>query len=79
MPINPEDDLERSEPQTESARERGHRVDVDNRQFGAAATDPHHEGDIADEGPGHRDVRDEVSKPTPGSAEGERSRDEQSR
>jgi hypothetical protein len=79
MPINPKDDLERTNSQTESAHERGHRVDVDSRQFGAAETDQHHEGDIADEGPGHRDVRQDAPTPTPGSAEGERDTDEQSR
>ena len=72
MPINPNDDMEQSAPQTESARERGHRVDVPQRHFGAAATDPHREGDIADEGPGHRDVNLDEPRPTPGSAEGER-------
>ena len=79
MPINPEDDMERSAPQTESARERGYEVDVDQRRFGASETDPHGEGDIADEGPGHRDVKLDRQSPTPGSAEGERDRNDQSK
>ena len=78
MPINPEDNMERSAPQTESARERGYDVDVDQRKYGAAETDPDQEGDIADEGPGHRDTRLDESRPTPGSAEGERDPREQS-
>lgn len=79
MPINPEDDMERSEPQTEGARERGYEVDVDPRKYGAADTDPDGHGDIADEGPGHRDVKLDRQRPTPGSAEGERDPDDQSR
>jgi hypothetical protein len=63
MPINPEDDMERSAPQTEGARERRYKVDVDQRKYGAAETDPNGEGDIADEGPGHRDVRYETRYP----------------
>lgn len=78
MPLNPEDDMERSAPQTESARERGHQVDVPSRRYGAADHDPDNAGDIADEGPGHRDTRLEEPRPTPGSAEGERDPDEQS-
>lgn len=79
MPINLEDDMERSEPQTEGARERGYKVDVSSEKFGAAETDPHGAGDIADEGPGHRDVDMGRRRPTPGSAEGERDRSEQSK
>jgi hypothetical protein len=80
MPINPEDNMERSAPQTESARERGDRVDgVDDREYGAADHDPNGEGDIADEGPGHRDVEPAETRPTPGSAEGERDPADQSR
>ena len=60
MTLNPDDDMERSAPQTEGARERHYKVDVDARKYGAAETDPNHEGDIADEGPGHRDVRYEA-------------------
>jgi hypothetical protein len=78
MPINPEDNMERSAPQTESARERGFDVDVPARQYGAADHDPDGAGDIADEGPGHRDARLDESRPTPGSAEGERDPREQS-
>ena len=57
MRLIPEDDMEPSPPQTEGARERGYKVDVPERKYGAAETDPNSEGDIADEGPGHRDVR----------------------
>ena len=78
MPLNPDDDMNRSEPQTESARERGFDVDVPGRNFGAADHDPDGAGDIADEGPGHRDTRTDESRPTPGSAEGERDPREQS-
>lgn len=78
MPINPEDDMERSAPQTESARERGDNVDVPSREFGAADHDPDGAGDIADEGSGHRDTRLDESRPTPGSAEGERDPEQQS-
>ena len=35
MPLNPEDDMEASAPQTESARERGFKVDVPSRRYGA--------------------------------------------
>lgn len=78
MPINPEDDMDRSAPQTESAQERGHKVDVSARKYGAADHDPDGTGDIADEGPGHRDTRLDETRPTPGSAEGERDPREQS-
>jgi hypothetical protein len=77
MPINAKDDMERSDPQTESAREQGHHVDVDSRKYGSAETDPGQEGDIADEGAGHRDVRLDESRPTPGSAEDERNPNDQ--
>lgn len=79
MPLNPEDDMERSAPQTEGARERNFKVDVPSRRFGAADHDPDSAGDIADEGPGHRDTRLDEPRPTPGSAEGERDPREQSR
>ena len=78
MPINPEDDMEQSAPQTESARERGYDVKTDNRQFGQSDHDPDGSGDIADEGPGHRDVAP-TGRRTPGSAEGERDRSEKSK
>lgn len=79
MPLNIEDDMERNEPQTEGARERGFNVDAPSRSYGAADHDPDGAGDIADEGPGHRDSRvDDESRPTPGSAEGERDPREQS-
>jgi len=78
MPINPEDDMEQSAPQTESARERGYDVTTDNRQFGQSDHDPDGSGDIADEGPGHRDVAPTGDR-TSGSAEGERDRSEQSK
>jgi hypothetical protein len=77
MPLNPEDDMEQSAPQTESAQERGYKVKTDNRKFGAADLDPDHSGDIADEGPGHRDVAPATR--TPGSAEGERNPADQSK
>ncbi len=78
MPINPEDDMERSAPQTESARERGYDVKTDHRKLGSADHDADGGGDIADEGPGHRDVAPTPSR-TPGSAEGGRDRSEQSK
>ena len=78
MPINPEDDMERSAPQTESAQERGYNVKTDDRAFGRSDHDPDRSGDIADEGPGHRDVAQTGTR-TPGSAEGERDRSEQSK
>jgi hypothetical protein len=78
MPINPEDDMERSAPQTESAQERGYRVKVNDRKFGAADHDTDGHTDIADEGPGHRDVAP-TGQRTPGSAEGERDRSAQSK
>lgn len=78
MPLNPEDDMEPNEPQTEGARERGYHVDVPSRRYGAADHDPHGAGDIADEGSGHRDTRLDEARPTPGSAEGERDPNEQS-
>jgi hypothetical protein len=59
MRVIPEDDMEPSAPQTEGARERHYKIDVDNRKYGSADTDPNSEGDIADEGPGHRDVREQ--------------------
>lgn len=62
MPITRKDEMQPSEPQTESAAERGERVDVDNRKFGRADHDPEGAGDIADEGPGHRDVRDNSAR-----------------
>jgi hypothetical protein len=37
------------------------------------------EGDIADEGQRHRDVKLDRQSPTPGSAEGERDRNDQSK
>ena len=60
MRFDLEDDMEPSDPQTEGARERHYKVDVDPRKYGAAETDPNSEGDIADEGPGHRDVREDA-------------------
>jgi hypothetical protein len=80
MPLNPEDDMEQSAPQTESAKERGYDVTTDNRKFGSADHDADDGGggDIADEGAGHRDVAPAAGR-TPGSAEGERDRSEQSK
>ena len=78
MPLNPEDNMERSAPQTESAQERGYDVKTDNRAFGRSDHDEDNAGDIADEGPGHRDVANTGGR-TPGSAEGERDRSEQSK
>jgi hypothetical protein len=78
MPLNPEDNMERSAPQTESAEERGYNVKTDNREFGRSDHDPEGAGDIADEGPAHRDVANTGAR-TPGSAEGERDRSEQSK
>jgi len=72
-------EMERSAPQTASARERGFPVDRKQQDFGVADQDPDGAGDIADEGSGHRDVNLAESRPTPGSAEGERDRDDQSR
>lgn len=49
------DDMEPTPPQTESARERGFASDADEREYGRSEQlDGIHEGDIADEGPGHR-------------------------
>ena len=86
MPLNPEDNMERSAPQTESAQERGYNVKTENRAFGRSDHDPENAGDIADEGPGHRDVAaprqdtaQATGRRTPGSAEGERDRSEQSK
>ena len=73
-----DNEMERSAPQTESARERGFTVDRKEQDFGVAAEDPQRAGDIADEGAGHRDVDLSEAKPTPGSAEGERDRSDQS-
>ncbi len=73
-----DNEMERSAPQTESARERGFTVDRDQQDFGVAAEDSDGAGDIADEGAGHRDVELSEAKPTPGSAEGERDRGDQS-
>lgn len=36
MAIMPDDDMERSAPQTESAQERGYNVKTDNRKYGSA-------------------------------------------
>ena len=71
-------EMERNAPQTESATERGFTIDRDERDFGVAAEDPDGAGDIADEGAGHRDVQPSQAGPTPGSAEGERDRSDQS-
>lgn len=86
MPLNPEDNMERSAPQTESAQERGYKVKTENRAFGRSDHDQDHAGDIADEGSGHRDVAPPrqdagpaTGSRTPGSAEGERDRSEQSK
>lgn len=78
MPINPEDNMEQSAPQTESAQERGYEVTTDNRKYGTPDHDPDGSGDIADEGAGHRDVAP-TGQRTPGSAEGERDRSGQSK
>ena len=71
MAIMPDDDMERSAPQTESAQERGYNVKTDNRKYGTSDHDIADSGDIADEGAGHRDVSP-TGQRTPGSAEGER-------
>lgn len=78
MAIMPDDDMERSAPQTESAQERGYNVKTDNRKYGTSDHDIADSGDIADEGAGHRDVAP-TGQRTPGSAEGERDRSEQSK
>lgn len=54
MPINFEDDMERTPPQTEDAEERGFVDEVIDEGRGEAEVDPEGAGDIADEGPGHR-------------------------
>jgi hypothetical protein len=42
-------------PQTESSRERGFLVEIDDDEFGRSESlDPDDTGDIADEGPGRR-------------------------
>jgi hypothetical protein len=46
------DDLDRTPPQTEGSDERGFDREEDDDQFGESELDA--EGDIADEGPGHR-------------------------
>ena len=79
MAASRDNEMERNAPQTESAGERGFAVDRDEQDFGVAAQDPDGVGDIADEGAGHRDVQLAEAGPTPGSAEGERDRDDQSR
>src|SRR5829696_4648252 len=79
MAASRDNEMERNAPQTESASERGFAVDRDERDFGVAAQDPDGVGDIADEGAGHRDVQLSEAGPTPGSAEGERDRNDQSR
>jgi hypothetical protein len=78
MPLKPEDNMERSAPQTESAEERGYEVKTDDTTLGRSDHDPDGAGDIADEGPGHRDVA-ATGRRTPGSAEGERDPSEQSK
>ena len=79
MGASRDDEMERNAPQTEGANERGFAVDREEQDFGVAAQDPDGVGDIADEGAGHRDVQPSEAKPTEGSAEGERDRNEQSR
>ena len=79
MAANRDNEMERNAPQTESAGERGFGVDREEQDFGVAAEDPDGAGDIADEGAGHRDVQLAEAGPTPGSAEGERDRNDQSR
>lgn len=50
-----DDDMEPTPPQTESARERGVKVDSDPEAFGRSdELGGEGIGDIADEGPGHR-------------------------
>ena len=46
------DDVDRTPPQTESSEERGFLDDGDEDELGESELDD--EGDIADEGPGHR-------------------------
>jgi hypothetical protein len=46
------DDVDRTPPQTESSEERGFGDEMDEDEFGDSELDE--EGDIADEGPGHR-------------------------
>jgi hypothetical protein len=48
------DDMERTPPQTESAKERGFEDDSDPDAFGRSDELGGDDGDIADEGPGHR-------------------------
>jgi hypothetical protein len=49
------DDMEPTPSQTESVRERGIRSDADESALGRAdELDGESQGDIADEGPGHR-------------------------
>jgi hypothetical protein len=79
MAASQDDEMGRNAPQTESASERGFKVGRDEQDFGVAAEDPDGAGDIADEGAGHRDVQPSEAGPTPGSAEGERDRSDQSR
>jgi hypothetical protein len=47
------DDMDRTPPQTESSEERGFADESDEEEFGESELDDD-EGDIADEGPGHR-------------------------
>ena len=49
------DDMEPTPPQTESARERGFTSDADDSKYGCSdELDGDAQGDIADEGAGHR-------------------------
>ena len=49
------DDMEPTPPQTESSRERGFDRDTDDSEFGESdGLEEPGDGDIADEGPGHR-------------------------
>jgi hypothetical protein len=47
------DDMERTPPQTESAKERGFKSDAKDADYGRSDAEEE-SGDIADEGPGHR-------------------------
>jgi hypothetical protein len=54
FPLDTDEDPARTPPQTESAEERGFRDDRSGREPGAREQLDEDEGDIADEGPGHR-------------------------
>jgi len=55
FPLDTDDDPGRTPPQTESAKERGFKDEDAPYDFGDADDLEETEGDIADEGAGHRD------------------------